>query len=375
MRVLVAPATYKECLSSVRAAGAMAEGVRRARAEPVLLPLSDGGQGTTECLVRAARGRLQAVGVTGPLGRPVTASLGLLTNGRSAVLEMAAASGLALVAPGERDPMHATTRGTGELIRAALNADAREILLGIGDSATCDGGAGMAQALGVRLLDKRGGPVGPGAAGLRDLAHIDVSRRDPRLADATLRIACDVDNPLTGPHGAARVFGPQKGATPDQVRQLEEALRQLADVIRRDLRLDVFDLPGGGAAGGLGAGAVAFLGASLQSGAETVLDILGVDDLLTRADLVLTGEGRLDAQSLAGKAPVALARRAKAVGVPCAAIPGSLGPGHEAARDEGLTAIFPLVTNRVTLADALARAETLLADRAEEAVRRAAGRH
>ncbi len=369
MRVLVAPSSLKESLSSVEAAHAMAEGVRRAGAEPVELPLADGGAGTAACLVAAAGGEMHKVDVTGPSREPVTAAFGLLAGGETAALEMASASGLALVEPGRRDPLRATTRGTGELLRAALDAGATHILLGIGDSATCDGGCGAAQALGVRLLDAAGQGIGPGAAGVCDLARGDLSNRDPRVAPASIRIACDVDNPLLGPRGAARIFGPQKGATPEDIEQIEAALAHLADVIQRDLGLDVRPMAGGGAAGGLGAGAVAFLGATLESGAEMVLDALDVDTKLGGVDLALTAEGRFDAQSLGGKASMALARRAKAAGVPCAVIAGVLGPGCEAARSEGVTAFFSLVGERVTLAEAMARPGVHLADRAEAAVR------
>jgi glycerate kinase len=246
--------------------------------------------------------------------------------------------------------------------------------MGIGDSATSDGGAGMAQALGFRLLDAAGGEIGPGAAGLEHLARIDAAGAEPRLRQAEIRVACDVDNPLVGPRGAARVFARQKGATPQEVERIDAALAQFAEIVQRDLGAQVREVPGGGAAGGLGAGAVAFLGAHLVPGAEWILDAVDIGRRLAEADLVLTAEGRLDAQSLAGKAPIALARRACAAGVPCAVLPGCLGPGWEPALGQGVTAIFPLVRENVTLTGAMARARELLAERAEEAVRRFAGR-
>jgi len=369
MRVLVAPASFKECLSAAEAARAMAAGVRRAGAEAVELPLADGGRGTVECLAAAMGGRRCVRRVTGPLGETVAAAFLVAEDGATAVLEMASASGLALVPPGRRDVMRATTRGTGELVRAALEEGARRIFLGIGDSATADGGCGAAQALGLRLLDAAGRQIGPGPAGLAHLARIDTSGRDERLAAARLDVACDVDNPLLGPRGAARVFGPQKGAGPAEVERIEAALAHLAEVVRRDLGVDVRAMPGGGAAGGLGAGAVAFLGARLRPGAEWVLGLLGIEARLAGADLVLTGEGRFDGQSLGGKAPMALARRAQAAGVPCAVIAGSLGAGHEAALEEGVTAVFPLAGGSVTLEESFERAAALAADRAEEAVR------
>jgi len=370
LRVLIAPAPLKECLTAGEAARALAEGARRAGAQPTELPLADGGRGTTECLVGALGGRIVPVRVAGPLGESVAAALGLLADGRTAVFEMASASGLALVPPERRNAMLATTRGTGELLRAALQAGAQRIFMGIGDSATSDGGAGLAQALGFRLLDARGRDIGPGAAGLAHLARIDPSGADARLAEAEVAVACDVDNPLLGPRGAARVFSPQKGAAPPQVEEIEAALARLADVIEHDLGADVRPLAGGGAAGGLGAGAVAFLKARLVRGAEWVLDAVNIGRRLAEADLVLTAEGRFDAQSLAGKAPMAVARRAAAAGVPCIVIPGSVGPGHEPALAEGVTRIFPLVRENVTLPRAMAQAAELLAGRAEEAVAR-----
>jgi len=374
MRVLVAPASLKESLPAAEAARALAEGARRAGAEAIELPLADGGRGTLECLAPAMGLRLQTVQVTGPLGRPVQATFGYSPDTRTAVMEMASASGLALLPPGERDAMRATTRGTGELLRAALEAGAERLYLGIGDSATSDGGCGAAQALGVRLLDVRDREIGPGAEALAPLARIDPAKIHPRLRETEIRVACDVDNPLLGPHGAARIFSPQKGATPAQVEEIEKDLAHLADVIQRDLGLDVRAIPGGGAAGGLGAGAVAFLGARLMSGAEWVLGAIEIDKHLARADLVLTAEGRFDAQSLGGKAPMALARRAAAAGIPCAVIPGSTGPGYEPALEQGVSAVFPLVRGNVTLSDALARPRELLAERAAEAVRRFARR-
>jgi glycerate kinase len=381
MRVLVAPSGLKECLAAPEAARALAEGVRRAGAEAVEVPLADGGAGMAACLAAATGGSLEHAEVTGPLGEAVTAAWARLGDGRTAAVEMAAAAGLALVPPGRRDPLRTTTRGVGELLRAAAEAGATRVVLGLGDSATCDGGAGMAGALGYRLLEETGEPIGPGAAGLEALARIerpvdDIARggRADVLGGAKVVVASDVDNPLLGPRGAARVFGPQKGADAAAVERIEAALARFADVLRRDLGADVADLPGAGAAGGLGAGAVAFLGAQVRPGAELVLDAVGIDGHLARADLVLTAEGRFDAQSLGGKAPMALARRARAAGVPCVVIPGSRGPGAEAALAEGVTEIFPLVQGDVTLAAAVEQAAGLLADRAEAVVRRHARR-
>lgn len=372
MRVLVAPSCLKECLSAADAASAIAAGVRRAGAQAVLLPLADGGRGTLDALAPALDLARRTVRACGPLGDAVDAEFGLDAAGRTAVFEMASASGLALVPPARRNALLAGTRGTGDVLRAALEAGARRVFMGIGDSATSDGGCGMAQALGYRLLDAAGRDIGPGAAGVLALDRIDPAARHPLLAGADVRVACDVDNPLLGPRGSARVFAPQKGASAEDVERIETALTRLADVIRRDLGVDVRPLPGGGAAGGLGAGAAAFLGARLAPGAEWVLEAVDIDRRLAGVDLVITAEGRFDAQSLGGKAPVALARRAAARGVPCAVVAGSLGPGWEEAKKLGVTDFFSLVGGNVTLAHALAHAAQLLAARAEEAVRRRA---
>ncbi len=371
MRIVIAPDSFKECLSAADVAGAMGEGVRRAApdADIAACPMADGGEGTVDAMVAATGGRIVTADVAGPLGDYRPAAFGLSGDGRTAVIEMAAASGLDLVPPDRRDPTRTTTYGTGELILAALDAGAREVLIGIGGSATVDGGCGCAQALGVRFARADGQPCVCGLAGggLESIARIDPAPRDPRVAEAVIRVACDVTNPLTGPNGAARVYGPQKGATPEMVRRLAAGLEHLAGVIRRDLGIDVADTPGAGAAGGLGAGLIAFAEAELQRGVEIVADAVALADRLAGADLCLTGEGRLDAQSLSGKTAVGVARVAAAADVPVLCIPGQVEAGLDAA---GLfAAVRPLVTGEVAPADALARARELLAARAEEAVR------
>ncbi len=318
---MVAPDKFKGSLTAVAAADAIARGVRDRHPQTTLrcVPVADGGEGTVEAAVGAGFDRRRAI-VRGPTGNEVDAAFAI--RGQTAVIEMAEASGLGLLDGSAPAPLTATTYGTGELIRAALDAGAREVVLGIGGSATTDGGAGMAQALGARLLNRHGAELETGGAILRELTRIDVSGFDPRVADTRVTVACDVSNPLVGPHGAAAVYGPQKGATPHDVEVLDAALTCYAEILRRDLGVDVAQTPGAGAAGGLGAGAIAFLRADLASGVELLLETVGFADALVGADLVITGEGSLDEQSLSGKAPVGVAGAAAAVGIPAIALCG-----------------------------------------------------
>ncbi|HUS92646.1 MAG TPA: glycerate kinase [Phycisphaerae bacterium] len=370
MRIVIAPDSFKECLSAAEVAAALAEGARDAcpDARIELCPMADGGEGTVAAMVAATGGEARSVRVSGPLGEPRTAELGLLGDGRTAVIEMAAASGLDLVPPARRNPMLTTTRGTGELIRAALDAGAGEVLVGIGGSATVDGGCGCAQALGVRFLDASGAACAPGLGGgaLAGIRRIDLAGRDPRVAEARFRVACDVTNPLTGPDGAAAVYGPQKGATPEMVQRLDAGLAHLAGLIRRDLGVDVEPLPGAGAAGGLGAGLVAFLGAELRRGVVIVAEAVRLAQRLAGADLCLTGEGRFDRQSLSGKTAVGVARVARDAAVPVICIPGQA----EAGLDHGglFADVRPLVAGDVRVAEALARPRDLLRLRVAEAL-------
>ncbi len=396
MKIVIAPDSFKESLSAPRVCEAIAAGVRAAApdAQIDLIPMADGGEGTVEALVKATCGRYEAARVFGPLGEPVDARFGLLGSGRAqeaqrptstdrsdtgqrpggqgvtAVIEMAAASGLPLVPPDRRDPTRTTTYGTGQLIAAALEAGARRIIVGIGGSATTDGGAGAAQAVGVRFLRDDGSDCVCGLAGggLADVSTIDVSRRDPRLDEAEIIVACDVDNPLCGPRGAAAVYGPQKGASPEMVTTLDRNVAHLADVIERDLGRRVRDVPGAGAAGGLGAGLIAFFDATLRPGAEIVIDAVGLERRVRGAQLVITGEGRLDEQSMMGKVVSGVARVAKRCGVPVIALAGSVGDGA-AATLEVLDAYFPIVNRPMPLEEAMRNAGGLLTEAAANVLR------
>lgn len=371
MRVVLAPQGFKESLTGLEIAAAMEAGVHAVwpAAETVLVPVADGGDGTLQSLVDASGGSIRSAAVSDPLGRPILAEWGALGDGRTAVVEMARAAGLALLGEGERDPLHTTTYGVGELVRAALDEGYRHFIVGIGGSATVDGGAGMAQALGVQLLDHDGEPLQRGGGALRHLARIDVGGLDPRLAEATVDVACDVTNPLTGDLGAAAVYGPQKGATPETIPVLDEALRRLAEVMRRDLGREVEHVAGAGAAGGLGAGLMAFLGGRLRSGADIVLEAVELDAKLEGADLVLVGEGRMDRSSVFDKAPVAVAKRAKRRGIPVVAIVGSLGEGYRGVHEHGIDAVYSLAEGPMTLEQAMAGTAPLVERVTEQVVR------
>ncbi len=333
VNIVIATNSFKGTLTSSEAGRAMADGIRRVLpgAHVVVVPVADGGEGTTGALLHACGGRRHSVRVDGPLGDPVEAELALLGDGGRAVIEMAAASGLPLVPPDRRNPLRASTYGTGQLIIAALEIGCREILVGAGGSATVDGGCGAAQALGVRFLAADGRVIDPPMGGERlgDVQRIDLTHRDPRIRETTVTVLCDVNNPLCGPNGAARVFGPQKGADAEQVESLERNLTHLADVVRRDVGVDLRNMPGAGAAGGLAGGLAAFAGARLTPGADAILDLVRFDDCLHGADLVITGEGRLDAQSMMGKLVGVVAARARAARVPTLVIAGSVGPGAD----------------------------------------------
>ena len=376
MRVVVAPDKFRGSLSAPEAADALARGVFRAEPGAIVnaIPMADGGEGTVEALVIATGGTFQCERVAGPLGEPVLARFGWLGGGggdgrRTAVIEMAAASGLALVPLGLRDVMRASTWGTGQLVLAALDGGAARIVLGIGGSATNDGGAGLAQALGVRLLDGEGREIGPGGGELGRLERIDRAGLDERVGRVAFEVACDVTNPLCGPNGASAVFGPQKGATAGQVVALDWNLSRLAAIVARDLGVAMHDRPGAGAAGGLGGGLLAFLGGRLGPGVALVIEALGLAGRLDGADLCLTGEGSLDGSTAGGKTAVGVARLARRLGVPTLALAGTIGPGAEAVLLEGVEAYFSLCSRPLTLDEAIGDAAALLEAAAEQAVR------
>ena len=355
MKIVIAPDSYKESLSALEVAQAVEAGFRQVfpDADYVLVPVADGGEGTVDAMVAATGGRKETVTVSGPLGEPVEAFYGLTGDGDTAVIEMAAASGLALVPPDRRNPLLTSSRGTGELIRAALDAGARRFILGIGGSATNDGGAGMVQALGARLLDLEGRELDGSGGDLARLERIDVSALDPRLAECRIEVACDVDNPLTGARGASAVFGPQKGATPEMVQALDANLARLARIVERDLGVAVDAVPGAGAAGGMGAAMLAFFGATLKPGIEIVTAAVDLDDHVRDADLVITGEGRIDFQTVHGKTPIGVARVAKRHGKPVIGIAGSLGAEVGVVHAHGIDAVFSVLGKPCTLDEAL----------------------
>ncbi len=370
MRIIIAPQSLKGSLTAAEAGRAIAQGAQAVYpdAEIAIVPIADGGEGTVQALVDATDGTLKRREVTGPLGEPVEAFYGILGDNLTAVIEMAASSGLPLVPTEQRNPLVATTYGVGELILAGLDDGCRHFIIGIGGSATNDGGAGMAQALGTRLTDAHG-ELERGGAALATLTHISSEAMDARLRECTFEIACDVTNPLCGPEGASAVYGPQKGATPEMVEQLDAALAHYAQIIEQDLHISVRDIPGAGAAGGLGAGLIAFLGAELRPGAQIVLEAVHLEEQLHAADLVITAEGQLDEQTAYGKSVSAVAGMAKRYALPVLALAGSLGRGYQAVYDLGVDAVVALPPGPLTLEYAMAHAAELVSDASERALR------
>lgn len=371
MKIIIAPDSFKDSLSAAGVAQAIAQGLAQVwpDAQLVQCPMADGGEGTVEAVLAACNGQLRCQTVQGPLGGRVQAHWGWLADSHTAIIEMAEASGLQLVAPGQRDACASSTFGTGELIRAALDQGARRIILAIGGSATNDGGAGAMQALGVQLFDAHDQPLAPGGLALGGLARIRLENLDPRLAQVSFEIAADVNNPLCGAHGASAIFGPQKGASPAQVQQLDAALGHFADHCAKVLPKDVRDEPGSGAAGGLGFAAKAFLGAQFRAGVEVVAELVGLDVAVRGADLVITGEGRFDAQTLRGKTPFGVARIARRHKVPVIVLAGTLGDGYEQMYAHGVDAAFALPSGPMSLEEACREAPRLLRERASDIAR------
>ena len=371
MKIVIAPQGFKGNLSALQVAQAIVSGIKRVLPDAVttIKPMADGGEGTVQALVDATGGKIMTKEVTDPLGGRVTAHWGLLSDKVTGVIEMAAASGLPLVPTEKRNPLVTTTYGTGELILAALESGCRKLIIGIGGSATNDGGAGMAQALGAELVDSKGVALPFGGAALANLERIDVATLDARLADCEVLIASDVTNPLCGAQGASAVYGPQKGATLQMVAQLDAALAHYADVIQRDLGVEVKNVPGAGAAGGLGAGLIAFLKAKVIPGIDVVIQTSGLVDNLKDADLVFTAEGKIDSQTAYGKVPTGVARKAKEFGLPVIAIAGEVADDCRVVYQHGIDAVLSIAPGPISLSQSMAEAERLVTDTAERAIR------
>lgn len=371
IKLVLAPNAFKESLSAPAAADAMERGAKRARGDIVCAkaPVADGGDGTAEALVAARGGEMVRVTAGDPLMRPVEAAYGLIDGGETAVVEMAAASGLWRLREEEKNPLETTTFGTGEMIRHALERGAKTIIAGIGGSATTDAGIGMAAALGYRFLDADGNELKPVGGSMAKIRSIGADGVAPQLREARILIASDVNNPLLGPEGAAPVFGPQKGATPAMVRELEEGLANVARLWKAQMGVSMDDTPGGGAAGGLGAGLMAFCGAECHSGFDLIADFARLDDAIRGASLVITGEGRIDASTRFGKAPAGVARRAKKQNVPAVALAGGAGGDLAPLHEIGLAAVFSIAPGPVSLEDALKNAAEYI-ERATEQVTR-----
>lgn len=371
MKIIAAPDSFKGSLTAIKAAEAIEEGVRSVfkDAEVVKIPIADGGEGTVDAIAAAVESEIIYKTVSGPMGRPIEANMAVIDRGVTAVVEMASASGLPLVPDDERNPMKATTYGTGELIMEAVKRGCRRIVIGIGGSATNDCGAGMAQALGYKLLDISGNEVGFGGGELFKVEHIVESPFKDKFQNLEIVIACDVNNPLCGETGASKIYGPQKGADPEMVEILDRNLMHFAGVIKNDLGIDVKDVPGAGAAGGLGAGLMAFLNAKLVPGIELILKTVDFEGKVKDADLVITGEGRVDRQSAFGKVPMGIGRAAKKNGVPVIAIGGSIGEGAEALYGVGVDAICSIVPSPMDLKYCMENSYVLLKNAVERAMR------
>ncbi|MBA25953.1 MAG: glycerate kinase [Chloroflexi bacterium] len=371
MKIVIAPQAFKGSLSALNVANAVQKGVRRIFPDAQILtcPVADGGDGTLETLVESSGGKIMETNVADPTGKPIVAQWGAMGDGNTAVIEMARTSGLALLTLEERDPLNATTYGLGEIIVSALNKGFRKFIVGIGGSATNDAGAGMAQALGIKLMDREGRNLVFGGAALQNLSVIDTSSIDQRVLESNFQIACDVNNPLTGPEGASAVYGPQKGATEENVRQLDSALGVFAEVAKRDLGKDISNLEGAGAAGGLGAGMIAFVEGHLRAGVDIVLDTVNLAEKLESADLVITGEGSIDFQTVYNKAPIGVARMAKARGIPTIGISGMLGKNYQIVHNHGIDAALSIANGPISLEESLQNAPSLISEAVEESLR------
>ena len=353
MKIVVAPDSFKGSLTAIEVSDAIEQGIREVfpEAEIVKIPMADGGDGTVQCLVNVTGGEILREKVTGPLGGEVLASYGILGDKKSAVIEMAEASGLTLVPENQRNPLITTTYGTGQLIKAALDQECRKMIIGIGGSATNDGGAGMLQALGVKLLNQEGKEVGFGGGELKKIFRIDTKYLDNRLSETKVLIASDVSNPLCGPQGASRIYGPQKGATPEIIEELDKSLSYFAELIKRDLNKDVKDIPGAGAAGGLGASLMAFLDAELRPGIEIMIEAVKLEQAIKDADLVITGEGKIDSQTIYGKAPIGVAKIAKKYNIPVVAVAAIIGEDADIVYQYGINTLIKISEPPMSLSE------------------------
>ena len=371
MKIIIVPDSFKGSLSAIEAANAVNRGVKKAfnEAETVLLPIGDGGEGTMETLVAATGGEIRKVLVTGPMNNQVEAAYGILGDGNTCVIEMASASGLHLVPEEKLSPLQATTFGTGELIRKALDDGFSSFIIGLGGSATNDGGAGMLQALGLRILDAKGNEIGRGGEELSKVEQLDLTALDNRISGSKFIIASDVQNPMVGPNGASCIFGPQKGANAEEVELLDQNMTKWADHILKSIGMELHNKPGAGAAGGIGGAFQAFFPAEMKSGVDVVLDYIKLDEELEGADLVITGEGKVDSQTIFGKTPLGVAQRAKSKNVPTIIIAGSAGHGTEELHHHGVVSIHSIINNPMTLKEAIENAEQLLETSAEQVVR------
>ncbi|MEK3663482.1 glycerate kinase [Paenibacillus sp. FSL F4-0236] len=369
--IVLAPDSFKESMTAKEACEAMERGIYKVNSNIncIHVPMADGGEGTMQSLVDATEGTVYTTKVKGPLGNEVSASYGITGDGLTGVLEMASASGIQLVSPEKRNPLITTTYGTGQLIKACLDRGVSKLLIGIGGSATNDGGAGLVQALGGRLLDEEGDELIFGGGELGRLASIELSEFDPRLKDVQVEVACDVTNPLCGPTGASNVFGPQKGATSEMIKQLDSNLQHYASVIKEQLGIDIIDMPGAGAAGGLGGGLVVFLNGVLKKGIELVIDYTGLEEKVQQADMVWTGEGSIDFQTQYGKTPLGVAQVAKKYNKPVLAFAGRIGDQTEVLYDKGIDAIFGIMPGAASLEDALKKGQENLERSAENVAR------
>jgi len=338
MKIVIAPDSFKGSLTAIEVSNALEKGVKKAYPEALVekIPMADGGEGTVQCLINATQGKIYDKEVTGPLGDPVIASFGVLGDQDAAAIEMASASGLPLVPPEKKNPLITTTFGTGQLIKAALDHGCSTMIIGIGGSATNDGGAGMVQALGVQLLDKNNKEIGFGGAQLASLDHIDISNMDKRISKTKILVASDVQNPLCGPTGASRIYGPQKGATEEMIATLDNSLSHFADIIKRDLGKDIKDIPGAGAAGGLGAGLMAFLNAELKTGIDIVINTVRLEEIVQDADLVITGEGEINGSTIYGKTPIGVARVAKKFQIPVVSVSALIDQSGIIVKEHGI---------------------------------------